>query len=117
VLPSDLYHSDQEESQENKKMKVDITDLVVRDALSEFFELSLLAKRIKVDKGRHLLRNVGWRFSSQASDEAICLTILRGLDVPKIAKISEKDLDSRMREFIVQQEHFPSSVIFRLRYS
>lgn len=112
VLPSDLHHPDREESYENMGLKLDIADLVVRDALSEFFQLSSLSEKIKADRGRHLLRNIGWRFSSRNSDEVICLAILRGLDVPKIAKYSDKDLDGRMREFIVQQKYFPSSVIF-----
>jgi hypothetical protein len=50
VLPSELHHPDREECHENMRLKLEVADLVVRDALLEFSSYPRYPKRSKLIK-------------------------------------------------------------------
>lgn len=88
-----------------------ITRAITEEALQNISALSNIQKEIDADKGRYLLQSINWRFTSQESDETICLAILlKGdVDVKEIQKFPAAD---RMREFIKMQKFFPSVSLF-----
>ncbi|MCJ1319161.1 hypothetical protein MMC15_004494 [Xylographa vitiligo] len=87
----------------------DVQSMLVKDALSEVEELSL--PRMRMDSGRHILKQLSWRFTSRDADETICLAILLQLAVSEISQL-EQDSKIRMKAFILMQRFFPSSVLF-----
>lgn len=109
VSPEELGNDDHWMKSDNE---YDISRLLIKDALSEVLTLSSLGSAISHGKSRHLFQNIGWRFSSRSSDEAICLAILLGLDVGAIADETRCAVKDRMRELIKQQKVFPSAMIF-----
>jgi hypothetical protein len=66
---------------------------------------------LRIYEGRHLLRNISWRFVSRPSDECVCLSILLGKDVAAIENLPDDPI-VRLKKFILMQRSFPSFFLF-----
>ncbi|KAH6710567.1 hypothetical protein BKA61DRAFT_522966 [Leptodontidium sp. MPI-SDFR-AT-0119] len=87
-------------------------EAIVRDCLVRLEDLSL--EKIRSEQGRSILRNIRWRFTTRAADEAVCLAILLGFDRGQIQELSmlPENPDDRMCKFLLMQKHLPSEIIF-----
>jgi hypothetical protein len=79
------------------------------DLIRKLKELS--PSLLRIYEGRHLLRNIAWRFVSRPSDENVCLSILLGKDVAAIENLPDDPIE-RLKKFILMQRHFPSFFLF-----
>lgn len=92
-----------------------ITQAITAEALGHISALNTIHRTISEDQGRHLLSRITWRFTTRASDEAVCLAIL--LDLPpkvlaNIQDISDEEPVERLKAFILAQRAFPSIALF-----
>lgn len=79
------------------------------DLIRKLSELS--PALLRLHGGRHLLRNIAWRFVGRAPDECVCLSILLGKDVAAIECLPDDPI-LRVKKFILMQKHFPSFYLF-----
>ncbi|OCT45856.1 hypothetical protein CLCR_01428 [Cladophialophora carrionii] len=66
----------------------------------------------RASRATMFLQAVTWRSTSWASDEAICLAGILGLDVHPILHASPPTSEGRLRTFILLQRLFPAIVLF-----
>jgi hypothetical protein len=109
VSLDDLARSRDPDEQQKVGTHFNLKKHMTGDLVRKLSELSPVLLRLY--DGRHLLRNIAWRFVSRASDECVCLSILLGKDVAAIEGLPDDPL-LRLKKFILMQKHFPSFYLF-----
>ena len=105
VSLDDLARSWDPDEQQKVGIHFNLKKHMTGDLIRKLSELS--PALLRLHDGRHLLRNIAWRFVSRALDECVCLSILLGKDVAAIEGLPD-DLILRVKKFILMQKHFPS---------